>query len=541
MNIVKKGWSDIRQIFRITKIFFRMNTANSMEQLGFSQKKQVLISFIVFPVSFTVLAWFGTLVVVPPDPTKPVIPAYFGSGLNLTVFCVFLMFLFSVVIRFFVAAEFFQNQNKTIATLIYSSPISAPKLALGAILSGVMLEWWYYAATLEFFFMYHLIAGLPISLFAIFLLLFLILAVSLSGACFGFYLRYILSDRSNALLTKRLFLVTVLFLVYMVLAPILAILSNVPVIHVFSPLSWLSMCIYAILSGKNSEFLLAILPIVFYLLFCFFLLNRIVLVEDNVLKGYTSPPPSSLFKFFQNLFGSFFPGKKRQLATLLFIEDWKTKRPIKFLLTSLLIIFCLILLTTNSLVGQFLAQFFAATQAPQAVALVIYITSTTMPLVPLIHNEIGYSFFNLKDRRFSFFRSTPVGIRPIAQIRLLFLFLWQVPALLFVGIVGITLDYSPILAIPLALGAGMLVTTIDYGLQCYRPQFYILQRQFEGIGLTLIILGIVNSVLLSPFLLPLDIVHSILSIGLYLICTIVISVLLIEKGVQKLEKMEFLI
>ncbi|MFX1533836.1 MAG: hypothetical protein ACFFDI_06340 [Promethearchaeota archaeon] len=507
----------------------------------FSRRILLLVIFIILPPFFTLYAWIAVLFVVPPIPETPSIITFFGSGLGLASFCILFMFLFSTLFRFAQAGYFFHDSNKTTAILIYSSPISLPKLALGCILSEGVIEWWYCAWLLEFYILYRLAKGLPLQLVNLILISSLVLITSLTAACFGFYLRYVVFNKSKKFFKEIFPLSTILIFVCTILIVVLALLSRIPDLYVFSPLGWISIGMYSLFSDNNLEFLLTIVPSALFLVFSLFLLYKMDLISEII--DFSSFQPlvlPSYFKFFQNLSCKPFSGKKRQLAKLLFIEEWKSKRPYKFLIVTFISLILFLIFSSNYSFVRYLPQFLYPDQAKQVALIISSIFSISLPLIPLIHNELGYSLFNYEDKRFSFFRSTPTGIRSIAKIKLFFIFFWYIPFLFILGVLITFLSSSSVLIL-ITLATGILSICIDFGVHCYRPSYFMSNLDVGGIYLALLIIVVVNIFLAGSALLATTLFLNIVPFIFYFIFTIIISFITIKKGIQKLEKMEMLI
>ena len=201
---------------------------------------------------------------IPPASEKIHLKSWFGSGLNIVVFGTVLLFIISFVLRFILTSRYF-HQDKKVASLIFSSPLSSKSLCFGLIVASGILEYWFVAVVLEYYIMYRIIIMPSLDLLSIFILILLSLVISFSAALAGYSLSILRRNRSANSNFLNSPLIQFLLLGYLIIIPVMEIITNFQPLLFITPLGWVSLVIYSLFTGQSPEFLFMIPFILLFL------------------------------------------------------------------------------------------------------------------------------------------------------------------------------------------------------------------------------------------------------------------------------------
>lgn len=539
MKPINSLTSEIKDILKLSKLFFNLKQSYNKE-IGSPLSRKPLLYFIfslIFPlISFPIYAIFIVGLIIPQNPESPSLKIYFGSGFTLvSFFFVILLFVFSIA-RFSDIETFFRYPP--FSEIINSSPIPLPKLLISLVLSSFLnFEYWFSLSMVSVYIVYHFIVNLPINIIDIFLLIIFSSTISFTGALIGVVLRFNLFDNLKKSFSSKIFLIISSVIILSLLALVYDILVKQVILQLYTPLGWLTMGVYSIISGNFPEYRLTIFISLLFLLISLLVLPKSYFAENSK-KNSTITYSSGIFeKNIKKLICIPFFGSIKQLAEILFTEDWKNRKPFKFLLFSIIILITLI-------ISQKVSLFTFTPEYSIFNPFISFTSSMLLIITPFIHREIGVCFFN-PDGRFMFFKSTPRGIKSITILQLFFIFSYAVPLLLISGIAALLIyqSWSIFIWIPFSFCIGLLVIGLDFLVQCIRLRYYSpnLMFQLNELFIVLIIIGLIFPyiTLLGTFV---TLQFSELLTGIILTFgAIIISVLSISVGIKKLDKEEILI
>jgi hypothetical protein len=529
----------INDIINLAKLFYSLKQSNARDSgLSFAtnQKLVFLITFVIIP--FFAIPFYSLILVLftinpfSPDNSLKVIV---GSGINIVALLIVFQFIIFLIINLYLVRQFFNNPQY--AELLRTSPIDFKKLLIGLKFSDFfMLEFWTSCGFISVYVVYRLIKTIPIDLIEIILLIIFALLLTLTSALFGLVIGSSSLDNSKRTIFSRNNLLIYGIMISAVLAFIGSWYFKTTVFHFFSPVNWSALGVYSLITGNNLEYRTLLLLLIILLFASLVLLPHQLRGELPTLNIPIRKKSSIIKKLVQNISCSVFRGNSQTLAILLFQEEWERKRLLKFLLSTIFIMI-LFLYFRNAIYLNL------ETDIYQLNSLLPISISLILGLIPLIHREISYSFFN-NDGRFLFFKSTPSGYNKIVKIRLYFLFIWQFILIIVSSsiIYFLNAKIDALFLILFGISAGFNVLSLDFLLQCYFPKYYgpgsadLLDQLFIffiiGISTNIIVLSVYG---LGSLFLP-----EVL-IGLFLIIIAFLMFNLnVNLGITKLEENETL-
>jgi hypothetical protein len=535
---------EVRELFDLIKLFFtfrRMNISAAGGHFASSNPKIYLLFNLLFPYCLIAYAFISVVFVVPPPATSSTelnpdafsLKLLFGTGLNLVGFFILLLFIMVLITSLLTVRTNFLNSAQ--AELIQSSPHPLYKLLLGEILSSLR-EYFICIALVSFYLVYRIWVNLPLSAVDILALIIFGIILSLTGGFFGVTIGILSLGEWNDVLFSKSFLVIINTALFSVITLGVDIFLQQSIFQPFSPIGWITLGVYSIFSGNYPEFRLTIFLAGLLLLLAAIMIPRRLPREFLYFKGkILHKKPRFFQKLSQKLICRFYRANSKDLATIMLLEEWEKKRPLKFLAMTALAIL-LFLLFQPIFHRSFPAEF--SVFVPFGTFLFCLIA----PLSSIIYQELSYSLFNI-DGRFLFYRSTPSGVSKIAIMRFSFMLLWETPLIVITSLVATLVNPNIhfIMWLSLAFSAVILVTSTELIILCLRPHYHL--STFIQIEDRLLIMTVVITIVLLLTVISSSVVIEIpeILIAMVLILLAILpSFLGLNHGIMKLENDESL-
>ncbi|MFX0151106.1 MAG: hypothetical protein ACFFAJ_10025 [Candidatus Hodarchaeota archaeon] len=488
---------EVHELFNLSKLFFsfrRMKVIAGGGHFAAGTPRTYLLFNIFFPFILSAYSFILVVFVVPPPATSSIelnpeafsLKVLFGTGINLVGFFVLLLFGIALITSLLTIRTNFLNSPQ--AELIHSSPYPLYKLLLGELLSSsISRDYFICVAIVSFYLVYRLWVNLPLYIVDIPMLIIFGLILSLTGGLFGVSMGINSLDDWKEMISSKSFLVIISTILISVITLSVDIFLQQSMFQAFSPLGWITLGVYSLFSRNNPEFQLTIFLAGLMLLLAAIIIPRRLPSEYLYFKDKIFYRKTGFFqKSMQKIICRFYSGDSKDLATIMLLEEWEKKRPLKFLAMTTLAIFLFLLF-------QPIFERGFPTEFSVFIPFGTFLFCSLAPLSSIIYQELSYSFFNI-DGRFLFYRSTPSGVSKIAIMRLSFILLWETPLIIITSLVATLINPTIyfIMWFSLAVSAVLLVTCTELVLLCLRPHYHLSSFiQIEDRILTMILVVII--------------------------------------------------